>query len=194
MAKRKIGLKDEPIERVRKKSRNEMFIDKMEQAFVINGYKKEDQYNIIEQLKSLSKEERIANIYQKVSDFMGKIGSNKILINSMINCLNFDLLQSYKKVKVLNQNLINENKRLIDLNNTLHEIYEKEKVNNLDLFTQSHEIVKGIDFPENFDIQDDSLDKNVIEFDFENLPFPECFNFNDEDLDKMFVNDELTVY
>ena len=67
-------------------------------------------------------------------------------------------------------------------------------MNNLDLFTQSHEIVKGIDFPENFDIQDDSLDKNVIEFDFENLPFPECFNFNDEDLDEMFGNDELIAF
>ncbi len=200
MTKRKLNTDVDKSNKPPKKSRSldnilvDQFWKKMEYCFVINGYRKEDQEGIIEDLKSKSLEERITNINQKVGGFFNKIRNDKLFINSMIHGLNFDLLKSYKELKNLNQNLINENNNLIDLNNSLHEIYEKKSKNNSSLFTESHEINKDVDFPENFDIQGDASSENVMEFDFENLPFPECINFNDKDLDEMFVNDELTVY
>lgn len=200
MTKRKLNTNEDKSNKPQKKSRSlddilvEQFWKKMESCFVINGYRKEDQVGIIEELKSKSLEERITNINQKVGGFFNKIRNDKLFINSMIHGLNFDLLKSYREVKNFNQKLLIENSKLNDLNNSLHEIYEKEKKNNSSLFTESHEINKDVNFPENFDIQIDDSAENVIEFDFENLPFPECINFNDKDQDEMFVNDELIVY
>ena len=196
MSKRKLkSLEDsvpDPQKKTKKNNEYRDFFKKMEYLFVLKGYKKNEQETVSKYIQELTEKERMDIAEKKVSEILIKIHSNKILIDSIVRELNFDLLKKFNEVNKLNQELLESNQRLIDVNNSLHEIYEQEKICCPSLkenFSEMTEDEKK--FIESIDFTDDTILENKE--DIEHLPFPECLNFNENE-DPIEILDELIVY